>query len=77
MSLREKDGGGEDKSPKNSKDTYELARLVLGVFLTLPHFALTNAVYGGAQQGFSRHTCSEEWVLHESAAENCMCSNLW
>lgn len=34
MSLREKDGGGGDKSPKNSKDTYELARLVLGVFLT-------------------------------------------
>lgn len=43
MSLREKDGGGGGKSPKNSQDSYELTHLVLGVFLAVPHFALTKA----------------------------------
>lgn len=77
MSLREKDGGGGNKSPKNSQDTYELTRFVLGAVLALPHFALTDAVCGGSQQGLSSHTCPWEWVLHESAAGNCVCSNVW
>lgn len=55
MSLREKDGGGGDKSTENSQGTYELTRLVLGVFLAMPHLVLSSAVFSGAQQGLWSH----------------------